>query len=464
MGNGTKNQSTIPAWVHGTAIVMGSSVAGLWAARALADHFERVLLVERDHLPDGPDFRPGAPQARQFHSLLLGGKQQMQTWFPGMEDELIAAGAVPFDATGDVRVRIRNRWLSLFSSGQQLLGCSRLLLEAVIRRKLREHPRVHFMEGMEVVGLQSDLEKRRITGVRVRARRLEKGIGDHETIYTGDLVVDALGRRSPTPEWLVELGYAAPQESEVNSFLGYVTRRYRSIPGTPWLLIGATAPDSPFAGLVLPEENDTMVVMMAGYNQAYPPTDPTGFLEFARHLGPEYYAVVQAAEPTSQAYGYRGTSSRWRHYELLDRWPERYIVVGDAFCGFNPIYGQGMTVAALSAAEMAVQVKHSGANLDGVAQRTLRQIGKITQGAWLLATSADLEWPGTVGGAQGNSPSDRFGRWYINHLLDSLDDDQVRIAFNEVNHLLKPVTTLFEPGIFLRVMKRIVLKTRPKSR
>src|SRR5215207_10992697 len=155
----------------GTAIVMGASIAGLWTARALIDHFEEVLVLERDTLPEGSEHRPGAPQVRQFHTLLLSGLQQMKVWFPGLEEELISAGAVPYDVIGDIHMRMRNRWYPRFPSGWTLLSCSRLLLESGIRRRLRQNPCIRFVEGVEVVGLQSDEEKRRVTGVRIRNRR-----------------------------------------------------------------------------------------------------------------------------------------------------------------------------------------------------------------------------------------------------------------------------------------------------
>ena len=445
----------------GTAIVMGASIAGLWTARALLDHFDEVLVLERDHLPDGPEYRSGAPQVRQFHTLLLSGKQQMQAWFPGLVEELISAGAVPYDLTNDIQMRIRNRWYPQFPSGQNLLSCSRLLLESSIRRRLRQNPHVHFVEGVDVVGLQGDDSRQRVTGVRTRTWRGGSNQPEADTVHVADLVVDALGRRSQTPEWLVELGYPPPKETEVDSFLGYVTRKYKRKKNIPLILVGATAPHEPYGGLVFPEENDTMVALIAGYNKHYPPTDPVEFEATARHLGPEFQEVLKDAEPISQPHGYRGTSSRWRHYEQLKRWPERYVVLGDAFCGFNPIYGQGMSVAAMSAVALANRLRQSNGNLDGVARSTIRSISRITQGAWLLATSADLEWPGTQGGTIGNGLADRFARWYIGKLLDVMPfDKNVRMQFNAVNQLIKPAAAIFSPETFLRVMKQTILKKR----
>src|SRR5258706_8965754 len=442
------------------AIIMGASIAGLWTARALADHFEEVIIFEAEHLPIGTDFRSGAPQVRQFHTLLRSGIQQMQTWFPGLYDELIAAGAIPYDVINDVHLRLRNRWYPLFPSGYVLLSCSRLLLESSIRRRLKQNPRVHFVEGVDVVGLQSDETKQRITGVHIRTRGASSP-AEADTAHLADHVIAPLGSRSQTPEWQVQLGYPAPHEDEVDSFLGYVTRKYKRKPNTPMILVGATPPNDPYAALVFPEEDDTMVALIAGYNKNYPPTEPGEFEAFAKHLGPEFQEALKDAEPISQPYGYRGTSSRWRHYEQLKRWPARYIVLGDAFCGFNPIYGQGMSVAALSAAALAKQLQNSNGDLDGVAQSTLREISKITQGAWLLATSADLEWPGTQGGTIRNSQADRFGRWYVDKLLDATAfDKHARLAFIAVQQLIKPASSLFAPEIFFRVLKHILLKKR----
>jgi 2-polyprenyl-6-methoxyphenol hydroxylase-like FAD-dependent oxidoreductase len=445
----------------GKAIVMGASIAGLWTARALSDHFEEVIVFERDQLPEGPEFRSGAPQIRQFHTLLLSGLGLMRAWFPGLDEELIAAGAVPYDVIDDVHLRVAHFWYPRFPSGQILLSCSRPLLEFGLRRRLRQNPGIRLVEGVQVVGLLSDEGKRRVTGVRIRARRGGSDQPEADTVYQADLVVDALGRRSRTPEWLGEMGYPAPKESEVDSFLGYVTRKYKRKPNTPMILIIATPPHDPYGGLIFLEENDSMVALLIGYNKHYPPTDPDDFEAFAGHLGPEFQEAIKGAEPISKPHGYRGTSSRWRHYEQMDRWPERFVVLGDAFCGFNPVYGQGMSVAAMSAAALVDHISRSNGNLDGVARSTLREIGRITDGAWLLATSVDLSWPGTEGGTVANGPADRFGRWYVDQLLYATAFDKtVRLEFLAVNQLLKPAAALFSPGIFLRVMKQLLLRKR----
>jgi hypothetical protein len=260
------------------------------------------------------------------------------------------------------------------------------------------------------------------------------------------------------------MGYQAPSESVVDSYLGYATRRYKRRPDTQTLVIFPTPPHDPHGGLIFPEENETMVAFGGGYNKHYPPTDPDEFESFIQSLSPEFKEALRGAEPISQPHGYRGTSNCWRHYEKLDRWPERYVVLGDAFCAFNPIYGQGMSVAAISAAALARQLHKSKGRLDGVAKSTLRAIGRLTQPVWLLATNADLEWPGTEGGTLGDSPIDRFGRWYLNQLLEAvIVDPTVRKAFNTVQQLVKPATSLFAPWVFLRVMRHTFIRKREED-
>ena len=442
------------------AIVMGGSVAGLWTARVLADHFDEVLILERDHLPEEPSQRAGVPQARQYHIMLLKGLEIMDKLFPGLRVELLQDGAILFDPLNDMAVRSRNTWLPQFPSDSRQLSCSRMLLEAGLRRRLRTTEQVRFVENVEVTGLETDAQNSRITGVHIVHRQDGKPSSDGGETLAADLVVDALGRRSPTPTWLTDLGYDAPEESVVNSYLGYVTRRYRMPEKfqADWrmLLIGATPPDEPRGGLIFPEENGVWTVMLAGVNKDYPPTDEAGFNEFARSLGPEFFGAVQAAQPITKAYGYRGTDSRRRHYEQLTRWPDRYVVLGDAFCGFNPIYGQGMTVAAMSAVALGEEIHAAQGDLDGVGQRCLSRFSQITDGAWLLATSSDLEWPLTEGERKDPTLADRFGSWYISQLIGAASfDNTLRLAFVDVTQLLKPATSLFAPGLMLRVFRHV---------
>ncbi|MGB0389167.1 MAG: FAD-dependent oxidoreductase [Ardenticatenaceae bacterium] len=456
-----------------TAIVMGGSMAGLWTARVLADHFDEVTIVERDQLPSEPTHRPGVPQARQYHILLRRGRQIMQDLFPDLDKQLCAAGAIEADLAKDVKVNLRGHWLKQFASGHLLLSCSRVLLETAIRQRLASHPRVQFIEGAEVTGLRpqgSTLRRQgegltqAVTGINVRWRDGSRGQkGDQETLLA-DFVVDATGRNSRTPKWLSELGYQAPEESVVNSFLGYATRRYKKPANwhADWdmMLISSTPPDQPRGGIIFAEENETWVVLLAGANKDYPPTDEEGFLAYARSVTPEFYEAISAAEPMTPIYGYRRTENQLRHYEKLTEWPENFIVVGDAYCAFNPIYGQGMTVSAMTAVALGEHLAQTNGNLSGFAHKFQQHVAKLTQPVWLLATSADMQWPETVGAQRKSNVATRFAHWYLDQLMNALPhNDHIRLAFSDVNQLIQPVSSLFAPTVMARALAHY-LKTR----
>jgi hypothetical protein len=279
-------------------------------------------------------------------------------------------------------------------------------------------------------------------------------------------VVDASGRNSHAPEWLESLGYDKPQESEVNSFLGYATRWYKRPADFPrdykGLNITAQAPHMPRGGVFLEVENGQWIVTLAGVNKDYPPTDEAGFLKFAASLAsPALYEAIKNAEPISAIYGYQRTANRWRHFERLIRWPEQFIVMGDAACAFNPVYGQGMTAGALEA--LALQdliAAWKRPDLTNFAQTFQRKLAKVAEIPWIMATGEDLRYPGTIGGQPGIR--DRIIHRYFDALFRVIPaNPDVLDAFFQVMNLLKPPASLFQPKILFKVLKGIVFKSKP---
>ena len=219
-----------------------------------------------------------------------------------------------------------------------------------MRRRLAALPQIEFLPGCEVTGLAGNKDGTAVSGVTVRSRS-QTGTEDR---IEADLVAVASGRNSRMPQWLEALGYPAPQETVVNALLGYATRMYRRPAGfeADWkgMFIQAAPPERTRGGVILPIEDGRWMVTLGGGGGDYPPTDDQGFLEFARNLvTPKLYDAIQQAEALSPITGYRATENRLRHYERLSSFPENCIVVGDAACCFNPVYGQGMTTAALGA-------------------------------------------------------------------------------------------------------------------
>jgi 2-polyprenyl-6-methoxyphenol hydroxylase-like FAD-dependent oxidoreductase len=444
------------------AVVVGAGLAGLVAARVLADYFARVTVIDRDHLPTRPAPRAGVPQSRHIHILLARGMALLDQLFPGLEGELVAAGAVPIDFPGDALWLSPAGWSQRFRPGLRLVSCTRPLLEWTVRRRLAAATTVSFLEGREATGLTADDDKTAVTGVRLRARPHPPAAAAANLILPAALVIDASGRSSPTPEWLGELGYPAPPETTINPFLGYATRAYaRPQDATgDWrlLYVQANPPQMGRMGLLLPVEGDRWMVGLAGAGRDYPPTDEAGFLQFAASLrSPIIHDAIRHARPLSAIHGYRQTDNRWRHYEQAQRWPERLIVLGDAACTFNPIYGQGLTMAALAGVTLnqCLQAhRHSQppGDLAGLARRTHRALAHTAAAVWLLATGEDLRYPTTEGARP--TLRTRLMHRYLNRLGPVATANRtVNAAFLEVANLVQPPTALFRPSVLLAVLR-----------
>ena len=453
------NREPSPGHFGSHAIVIGGSIAGLLSARVLAEHFDQVTVIERDRFPDGPEFRKGVPQARHTHILLMQGRLILERLFPGLERELVAAGASTINFPADVAWLSPVGWGKRFTSALITYACSRERLEWSIRQRLAAFSNVQFVEECEVTDLLANADRTGVVGVRTRFRHLSSSEDSQIAEHYAELVIDTSGRSSRSPQWLAALGYPAPQETTVNSFLGYASRYYARPADfqADWklLIVQGKPPTFPRGGVIFPIEEDRWIVTLAGAAHDYPPTDEDGFLAFARSLrSPVLSNALERAIPLSAIYGYQSTENRLRHYERLTRWPENFVVLGDAVCTFNPAYGQGMTVAGLDALLLDQTLKtHRSAtsNLSGWALNFQRQLAKSNQTAWLMATGEDFRYPLTEGGQR--TWTTKCLHWYMDRvLLLAARQPAVYIAFESVVHLLKPPTTLFHPAILARVL------------
>lgn len=455
----TENHS--PAYQH--AIVIGGSIAGLTTARVLRDHFAQVTVVERDEPPTADAFRSGTPQARHPHVLFARGQNILEAQFPGIVQELIADGAVPVYPGHEFRLFANQRWVAPFPSPIVCIGCSRPLLESAIYRRLAADPHVRMLHQQSVVGLCTDAQKTRATGVQLRPRTAPDAPSQ---ILTADLVVDASGRSSQAPAWLANLGYTPPEERVVNAFPGYSTRIYRKPTNgsADWqaMYIMAMPPHTPRGAVILPMEADAQGprwhVSLVGMNGDYPPTDETGFLAFARSVStPLLYEALKSAEPLTAPYGYRQAENRRRYYEKLPRYLENFLVTGDAVYAFNPVYGQGMTTATLvsEALDACLNAHRRLGNqtLTGLAHRFQKAAAGVIAGPWQMATGQDARWPGTAGG-EAPDPLTRLMQRYLDQVLNRMaDSTMVAEAFFQVQNMLKPPTSLFHPRILWQVLK-----------
>ncbi|MBW4458352.1 MAG: hypothetical protein KME55_40390 [Nostoc indistinguendum CM1-VF10] len=292
------------------ALVIGGSIAGLLAARILTNHFEQVTIVERDRFPTEPAPRKGAPQTYHTHTLLNRGRLILEQLFPGLQAELVAAGAPLVDIAADAAWLNPAGWSVRFPSGLHTLTCSRKLLEWSIRQRLAAFSQVRFLEECEVTGLLPSTDRTSVVGAEVHLRsKLDRRTASIAKLST-ELVVDASGRASKVPQWFTAMGYTPPRETVVNAHIGYASRIYLPPPEfqADWqgLYLQMAPPTNTRLGIVLPVEGGQWYVSLAGGNRDYPPTDEKGFLEFARNLrSSEVYDAIKDAKPLSPIYSYR---------------------------------------------------------------------------------------------------------------------------------------------------------------
>jgi 2-polyprenyl-6-methoxyphenol hydroxylase-like FAD-dependent oxidoreductase len=438
----------------GHAVVLGASIAGLAVAKALSTGFDRVTLVERDTLPADAAHRRGVGQGHHLHVLLTSGKQALEELFPGLIDELAADGAVHADLAEHGRMWLDGRQLALGPAGPADISASRPFVEAHIRARVRDVDAIHVLEQHDAKGLVTAEDRQRVVGVDVAGpdsratRRID-----------ADLVVDCSGRGSPSPRWLERLGFAAPPVEELKVDLCYATRQYRMPPdaldGDLLAMVGPQADDAR-GGWLARIEADTWIVTLAGMAGLRPPSDPDGFENYAASLHtPVIAEAIQAGDALDRPVSYRFPASRRRCYERLRTFPDGLLVAGDAVCSFNPIYGQGMTVAAMEALALRDHLERTG---PPTARTWFREIARLVDTPWDLAKSGDL----AIRGIEGyRSIGARVLDRYMNAYLAAAEHDAILgVRFVRVTSLLEPPGRLLNLDSIRRVLTHLV-SSRP---
>jgi 2-polyprenyl-6-methoxyphenol hydroxylase-like FAD-dependent oxidoreductase len=436
-------------------------MAGLLAARVLTEHFARVTIVERDELsgewagdpeadPREREVRPGVPQGRHAHGMLAAGLNIVERLFPGATEELVAAGVPSGDVLGNVRFCANGHRLRQVPTGTTALSFSRPYLENYLRAKVFALPGVEVRGGTDIVGIDADASQARVTGAFVQ-RRVGGGV---ETI-AADLVIDATGRGSRAPRWLADLSYERPREEQLRVDLAYVSRHYKIDPalldGDIAVIVGPSVA-APRGGAIMLQEAGRAVITLFGILGDHPPLDDEGFRAYARRLPlPHVADVIEASVPLDEPVQLRYPGSTRHRYDQLRRFPKGFVVVGDAMCSFNPMYGQGMSVAAVEALRLGEALARDGAGAFD-ALRYFRSVRPVVDIPWQIATGGDAALPGVDG------PRDARTR-LVNRYLDRLyaaaaRDEVVSLAFSRVTNLLDPPAALLRPAIAVRVLRR----------
>jgi len=435
------------------ALVIGGSLAGLFAARVLADSFDTVTILDRDIFPVTPDHRKGVPQSYHVHGLLATAFPILEQLFPGIMNDLRMDGAAT--ASNMVPLAIFSpKGLLPLPKMPQTISFSRPLLEWHVRDRVSKRPEVHIIPNTEVTGLLATQDRTHVTGVQMR----ERGQEGRTALLHADLVVDASGRHSEAPRWLVELGYEATPVETINSNLRYASRFYakpEQFPAEWQSLIVNAHPPHPHAGIIHSVAHGRWHVTLGGMDGNAPPTDEAGFLQWARDLSdPSIYETIRVSRPLTSIRGYGTPENHLRHFERMQRWPTGFIVTGDAVCAFNPIYGQGMTVSALDAMTLkrCLQEQQRSPRTD-FEQHFQQQLAETVADAWLLATNQDLRFPGVrLKGARPNPGLRLLHRYMDLVLYSAIVDPEIAQAYFNVLMLANPPRSLVQPHMVAHVL------------
>jgi 2-polyprenyl-6-methoxyphenol hydroxylase-like FAD-dependent oxidoreductase len=434
------------------AVVIGAGMGGLAAAKAVAPHFEKVFVLDRDALPEEPAARAGTPQARHAHALLAGGQKALESLFPGIKRDLAKAGAVAVRGGRDIILDGPGpEPLPRRDLGFDLLCMSRALIECVCRRRLAEEPNIELRSRSRVTELVSSPDHRRVAGVR-----FEQNQGESQTL-TADLVVDASGRGAPTLSLLEKTGSPKPDQSEIEINIEYATGIFEIPPDPPaeWMGVGLfpIPPHMRRGGLILPMEGGRWIVSLSGRHGEPPPGDLEGFIAFTRTLRkPTIYQAIRTAKPVGDIVRYNFPASVWRHFDRTDRFPRGLVPLGDSVCRFNPVFGQGMSVAAIEAVALGRLLGSRTARsdpLDDLAAEYLVGTRECLEAPWATAIT-DFVYPQT----RGERPPDFDKRLQYGAALTRLaaEDAEAHKLLFEVSNLLKPHSALREPELANRVM------------
>jgi 2-polyprenyl-6-methoxyphenol hydroxylase-like FAD-dependent oxidoreductase len=437
------------------AVVIGAGMAGLTAAGALADRFDQVVVLERDALPAEPTYRAGTPQARHVHALLLSGQRALGDLFPGFEQDLARAGAVPLRVGLDVRIeRPGYDPFPQRDLGWCSYAVSRPTIERAVRQRVESRANTKLRQRCRVQEVLASANGEAITGVRY-----ENGNGASETM-AADLVVDASGRGALTLALLQSIGRPLPEETTIGIDLGYATCVF-AIPDDAstdckGVMTFGQAPQNSRGGLMLPLEGNRWMATIGGRHGDVPTGDAEGFLAYARALRtPTIYNAISRAKRLGGVARYGFPESVRRHFERLEVFPRGLLPIGDAICRFNPVYGQGMSVAALEACLLKRLLEDPGKDSNPIAALAptfFAEVQTLIETPWSVAL-LDFVFPDT----RGQRPLDFETTLKFGIALTRLaaEDPAVQKLTVEVQHLLRPRSVYRDPALVQRVLAKM---------
>ena len=428
----------------GTAVVIGGSLGGLFAARVLSERFDNVVVIEKDELENTGQGRNGVPQGRHAHALLQSGLMLIEGWFPGIRRELIDGGAVVADPGLDFYWHQGGGPKTHYKTGVDAPICSRPFLEEAVRSRVEKIENVELRTKAHVDGLASSDDKSRVTGV----------VLDDGTTLDAALVLDCTGRAGRTLPWIESLGYAPPEVVEVGIDMRYTTRVFqKSAAFAPdWKLAILIAPPGGPLAACFPIEGDRWMVTLCGYHGDHAPADDDGFLAYARTLpSPAVAELIENCKPVSDYRTHKLPSNQRRRVEKMKNVPAGWALLGDAVASFNPVYGQGMSSSALQAQALGASLDAADAIDAEMTRRIHKGAAKAVSNPWQLSTGGDFAHPKTTGK---RPPGTNLINRYIARLTVANQVDPVTaLQFDQVGNLMVSPTAVMKPRIVWRVIR-----------
>jgi 2-polyprenyl-6-methoxyphenol hydroxylase-like FAD-dependent oxidoreductase len=428
--------------------VIGGSIAGLFAARVLSDVYDEVVIVDRDTLVGVNEPRRNRPQGRHINAMHCRGRLTMEELFPGITEQMISSGCPSGDMAGNVRWYFKGKRAKPQFVDLLAVPATAPVMEWHIRERTQALPNVTFLEQHDVTGLETTADGSRVTGMRVGSI----AEGGAETVIDTDLVIDAAGRASRTPAWLEQLGYPRVEEERTKISLGYVTQHYR-MDKDPWdgdlAIIPVASPKTPRGAIFTKTDSGKFELTAYGLLGDYPPTDQAGFYSFIRSLQvPEISEALEYAVPIDEPVAFRFPATIRRRFEKMAGFPDGLLVTGDAVTCFNPVYAQGMTVAAVSA--LVLRDHLNGGSAPKPLQFFHALAHDVIDPPWEMTQTVDLSFPSVPGP---RTAKVRMGQTYLGMVQTAATHDgNVTAAYMRAAGMVDPPTALMRPSMVMRVM------------
>ncbi|MCX4672233.1 FAD-dependent monooxygenase [Streptomyces sp. NBC_01381] len=451
-------QSSSPGSRWERAVVVGGGYAGLVTARVLADHFREVLVLEHDPVRSDTGVHPHVPQGYHAHALLARGGEALEALFPGLREELAELGAPVLDYGERMSFLLPTGYAPTNPVGVAIQSLTRDELERCLRQRVLGLPAVRVLPATRCETVTASAPGR-LDRVRYRT---DDADGSEEV--TADLVVDTSGRSTSVDRWLTDARLPVSAKTVIKAKITYTSACYERPPQDRQdfdiAYQMAFAPDVRRGGVILAVERDRWMCSLLGVDEHVPPTDDEGYLDFAHSLAnPRLAEQIKRGTRQGEIHRYTNPGNEWRLHHKNARWPERLIAVGDSLCVFNPVYGQGLTVAALEAELLGRLLRRrraDAAGLDGLSRAYQRAAARVIKVPWTMATSSDLMWA-----PAGQPRSARFAQWYNKHVLAlAVHDPGVWARFVRVLNMTAPPSLLFRPAVLAKVVRRALTRRR----